>query len=187
MGAGPLSVGSRAVGADVLRPPKRGVRAWVAQQVRNRLGVGFAVLRKVRPIARFGGMYVVTRYDDVREVFLADEDFPVPYQPKLDVIMGGEPFFLGMGNTEQYRRDTATMRLAVKREDLPARLGPETLALAEAIVVRAGGNIEVVDALARTVTFEVLCRYFGVPSPPDADLRIWATRLFEFQFARFDF
>jgi cytochrome P450 len=149
----------------------------------GRVGIGFAILRKVRPILRFGRTYVVTRYDDVREVFLADDDFPVPYGPKLDVIMGGEPFFLGMGNTEEYRRDTATMRLAVRREDLPSRLGPEALALAKAIVAGAGGELEVVDTLARTVTFEVLGRYFGVPNPPGADLRVWATRLFEFQFA----
>jgi cytochrome P450 len=35
----------------------------------------------------------------------------------------------------------------------------------------------------RSVTFNVLCEYFGTPGPPDADLRVWATRLFEFQFA----
>ena len=44
---------------------------------------------------------VVTRYDDVKEVFLADEAFAVPYAEKLNVIMGGVPFFLGMGDTEE--------------------------------------------------------------------------------------
>jgi cytochrome P450 len=37
--------------------------------------------------------------------------------------------------------------------------------------------------LVRSVTFDVLCDYFGTPGPRDADLRVWATRLFEFQFA----
>ena len=40
-----------------------------------------------------------------------------------------------------------------------------------------------VDTLVRRVTFDVLGDYFGVPKPPDGDLRVWATRLFEFQFA----
>lgn len=180
MGAGSVTQGAA---ADVLRPAKGGIRSWLAQLLWGLTGVGFTILRAIRPIFRMRRTYIVTRYDDVREVFLADADFPVPYGPKLDVIMGGEPFFLGMGNTAEYRRDTATMRLAVRREDIPSRLGPETLALAEAIVARAGGELEVVDTLARTVTFEVLGKYFGVPNPPGADLRVWATRLFEFQFA----
>jgi cytochrome P450 len=41
----------------------------------------------------------------------------------------------------------------------------------------------VVDTLVRQVTFDVLCDYFGVPAPEKGDLRVWATRLFEFQFA----
>jgi hypothetical protein len=34
---------------------------------------------------------------------------------KLDVIMGGQPFFLGMADTEQYRHDTDAMRKVVRR------------------------------------------------------------------------
>ncbi len=54
---------------------------------------------------------------------------------------------------------------------------------AEALVAAAGGRIEVVAALVRRVTFEVLCGCFGTPDPAGAGLRAWATRLFEFQFA----
>lgn len=168
---------------DVLRPDRGGIAGRLGAWAFAHAGAGFRVLRAVWPIARFGRTYIVTRYDDVREVFLADGDFRVPYQAKLDVIMGGEPFFLGMDDTPEYRRDTMAFRLAVRREDIPARLAPETAARAEAIVAQAGGRLEVVDALARTVTFEVLGRYFGVTEPPGGDLRVWATRLFEFQFA----
>ena len=174
---------SSATNHDVLRPDRGGLRGRAAQWALAHAGVGFRLLRAVWPIPRFGHTYVVTRYDDVREVFLADADFPVPYKAKLDVIMGGEPFFLGMGDTPEYRRDTQAMRLAVRREDVEARLAPETAARAEAIVAAAGGRLEVVDALARTVTFDVLGQYFGVTEPPDGDLRVWSTRLFEFQFA----
>lgn len=34
----------------------------------------------------------------------------------------------------------------------------------------------------RQITFDVLCRYFGIVLPSSGDLRVWATRLFEFQF-----
>ena len=40
-----------------------------------------------------------------------------------------------------------------------------------------------VDALVRRVTFDLLGDYFGVPQPANGDLKVWGTRLFEFQFA----
>lgn len=170
-------------GTDVLRPASSSIGSWLAQWGMEHIHVVFRMLRAVWPIPHFGNTFVFTRYDDVREVFLTDDAFPVPYQAKLDIIMGGEPFFLGMGDTAEYRRDTSAMRMAVRREDIPARLIPAVSRRAEEIVAGAGGRIEVVDALARTLTFEVLCDYFGVTDPAGADLRVWATRLFEFQFA----
>ena len=50
------------------------------------------------------------------------------------------------------------------------------------IVAGAGGRLEVVDSLVRQITFDVYRDYFGITDPPGADLRVWATRLFEFQF-----
>lgn len=142
----------------------------------------FSVLRRVKPVAKIGNMVLTSRYDDVREVFANDQAFGVVYQPKLDIIMGGEPFFLGMGDTPRYRHDTDVMRKVVVADDLP-RLAKEVETRAGAIVASADGRIEVVDALVRRVTFDVLADYFGVPGPVEGDLRVWATRLFEFQFA----
>jgi cytochrome P450 len=172
---------------DVLRPLPKDLKSRVSAAITSwalaRAGFVFGLLRDHWPIPHVGGTYVVTRYDDVREVFLRDDAFPVAYEAKLDVIMGGEKFFLGMGDTPQYRRDTAAMRKVVRPDDIAARLVPATAARAEQIVAEAGGQIEVVDALARAVTFDVLAPYFGVGDPPGGDLRVWTTRLFEFQFA----
>jgi cytochrome P450 len=142
----------------------------------------FRLLRAAWPIPRIRKVVAATRYDDVREVLLNDAAFGVPYKPQLDVIMGGQPFFLGMGDTPQYRADTAAMHRVMLRDDISARLAPAVEAQAEVIVRRSGGRLEVVDDLVRRVTFDVLGDYFGVPNPPDGDLRVWATRLFEFQF-----
>ncbi|HKH27472.1 MAG TPA: hypothetical protein VKA61_03945, partial [Sphingomicrobium sp.] len=142
----------------------------------------FRLLRAVWPIPRLGNVVAATRYDDVREVLLNDAAFGVPYKPQLDVIMGGQPFFLGMGDTPQYRADAAAMHRVMLRDDISARLAPAVEAQAEVIVRRSGGRLEVVDDLVRRVAFDVLGDYFGVPNPPDGDLRVWATRLFEFQF-----
>lgn len=172
-----------AANAEVLRPAAGGLKTRLAGWALAHAEVVFRLLRAVRPILRLGRTALVTRYDDVREVFLDDAAFAAPYREKLDVIMGGEPFFLGMGDTEDYRRDTAAMRLAMRPQDITGRLAPATERRAEELVAHAQGRIEVVDELVRRVTFDVLCDYFGVADPPGADLRVWATRLFEFQFA----
>jgi cytochrome P450 len=74
------------------------------------------------------------------------------------------------------------MQAVARPADLPA-LAAKALARAETIVEQAGHRIEVVDQLVRAVTFEVMGDYLGVPKPAVGDLRVWATRLFEFQFA----
>jgi cytochrome P450 len=169
---------------DVLRPRKPGLGAGLTEFALAHTALAFAVLRRLKPILVLGKTVLVTRHDDVREVFLADADFPVPYAAKLSVIMGGEPFFLGMDDGEAYRRDTAAMRMAVRPADLP-NLAAQAAARAQALAQARGGEVEVVD-FTRQITFDVLCAYFGIASgPPGYDLRVLATRLFEFQFADF--
>jgi cytochrome P450 len=168
---------------SVLRPEPSRLKRLLSSWIMGLLPFVFRILRKWWPIPRFANMAVVTRYDDVREVFLDDAAFGVPYREKLDVIMGGQPFFLGMGDTPEYQRDTAAMRMVVRRDDIANRLAPAVDRLAEQVVANAESRLEVVDTLVRRVTFEVLCEYFGMQDPPDGDIRVWATRLFEFQFA----
>lgn len=167
---------------DVLRPGKKGLARWIEGRVFAAMPYAFAFFRRWKPVVKFGGMTLTSRYDDVKEVFATDPVFGAPYKPKLDVIMGGEPFFLGMADTPLYHRDTNAMRMVVLPKDLP-ELGRRAEAMAEAIVAAAPGRIEVVDTLVRRVTFSVLADYFGVPEPKGGDLRVWGTRLFEFQFA----
>lgn len=143
--------------------------------------LAFRLLRRFSPVMRLGNLTIVTRYDDVHQVFADDASFAVPYKPKLDVIMGGQPFFLGMGNTVQYQADVAALRSVVRPADLPT-LGIRAQAMAERIVAGSGGRIDVVDTLVRTVTFDLLSEYLGVPEPSSGNLRVWGTRLFEFQF-----
>lgn len=142
----------------------------------------FRILRNLWPIPVIGKFALVTRFDDVEEVMSLSQVFVNPYNEKLDVIMDRHPFFLGMTNSEEYTRDTTNMRMVVRRTDIESTLISATLAAAQSIVAASKGHVEIVN-LVRTVTFDVLCDYFGTPGPADADLRVWATRLFEFQFA----
>lgn len=167
---------------EALRPGPQGFKRWMATQLQAALPFGFRVLRRVKPITRLGSTYVVTLHDDVREVFGTDDAFHVPYKPNLDVITGGEPFFLGMADTPEYHAGVEAMRRVVRADDLPA-LAARTEVQAEAIVSRSGGRVDVVDQLVRRVSFDVLAEYFGVPAPAIGRLDVWGTRLFEFQFA----
>lgn len=139
-----------------------------------------ALLRTVRPVLRLGGFWLVTRYDDVLEVFATDRAFGAPYAANLAVITGGEPFFLGMEDTPAYRAQLAAMHAVVLPEDLPT-LGDEAEALAAARLAEADGRIELVS-FVRAVAFELVARYFGVGEPPTGSLALWGSRLFEFQF-----
>lgn len=170
---------------EVLRPGPRGIKALLTRWVMAAIPFGLRVLRRIKPIPKFGTMFVVTRYDDVREVFATDAVFAAPYKDKLELIMGGEPFFLAMGDTPQYRADTEAMRKVIRADDLPM-LGDKVEAMAEAIVAGAGGRLEVVDTLVRRIAFDYCSDYFGVPDPPGGDLRVWGTRLFEYQFVASD-
>jgi len=68
---------------EILRPTPGGLKeafmAWSMEQ----LPLVFMVARAVWPIPRFGNTVIATRYDHVREVFLNDDAFGVPYRPKL--------------------------------------------------------------------------------------------------------
>ncbi len=165
----------------VLRRGRRGPARWIAQRLMAALPVGFAILRRVRPILRVGSTYVVTLHDDVREVFATDASFGVVYAENLMVITGDEPFMLGLPDSPAYRAGVTAMRRVMRAEDLPG-LAARTEAAAEAIVAASGGRVDVVDQLVRRVTFDVLAEYLGVPPPRVGRLDVWATRLFEFQF-----
>src|SRR3954452_12926564 len=107
---------------NVLRPVPGGIRGWLmAWGLRTGLPFLFGVLRGLRWNRRLGVVFA-TRYDEVREVFLNDRAFRVPYAEKLDVIMGGKPFFLSMDDTPEYRRDREAMRKVVLVSDIPSRL-----------------------------------------------------------------
>jgi len=168
---------------EVLRPGPGGFKQALMNGAMASIPFFFRLMRRFKPILGFGGTIVTSRYDDVYEVFQTDAVFAVPYKEKLDVIMGGAPFFLSMQDTPAYHAGVNAMREVVRPEDVPALIVPACEAMAARIVEEGKGRLEVVDTLVRRVTFDLLGDYFGVPKPPNGDLRVWGTRLFEFQFA----
>jgi len=171
---------------NVLRPAPGGIKGWLmAITLSTGFPLLFRLLRWLPWNVRLGVVFA-TRYDEVREVFRSDAVFRVAYGKKLHVITGGEPFFLSMDDTPQYRHDTGTLRKAVRVSDIPERLIPDVERLGEQLVndaIKDGkGQIEVVE-LVRRITFELYQSYLGIPDPPGTAMPAAVMRLFEFQFA----
>jgi cytochrome P450 len=143
----------------------------------------FAILRRVKPILMVKDVAVVTRFDDVQEVLSRDDVFQVTYGTKMEIVTGGNNFFLGMQNSPDYERDVAHMRSVMRREDVASILVPFIASTAGHLVAAAasGGNLDVVT-LSRTVPARVVATYFGCPPPSDQELVDWGTVLFQYLF-----
>ncbi len=139
------------------------LKAWAQQQNAEPV---FRLLRKVDPILVLKDIAIVTRFTDAQEVLSRDNVFHVPYAMHFDRLCDGRNFFLGMENTPEYARDVATMRLAIRREDIPNVVAPFVAARAGAIVNASDGQIDVVTQLADMVPSALVEHYLGCASAP---------------------
>ena len=142
----------------------------------------FAVLRDIKPVPVVKNTAVVTRFDDVQEVLSRDDVFQVTYKEKMEVVGGGGNFFLGMQNSPEYERDESHMRTVVRRQDIAGQIAPFVAEMAESLVAASGGQIDVVQQLARIVPTRWVAAYFGCPWPSDEDLADWSTVIFQYLF-----
>ncbi len=75
---------------QALRPAPKGLKGLLQSIAIAAAPFAFGVLRRVKPIFRLGSVYVVTRYDDVREAFRSSHALDTPYKANIDVLTGGE-------------------------------------------------------------------------------------------------
>jgi len=163
----------------VLRPRTPGLKGWINDHLLILVGILLHILRETRPILRIGKTCFVTRYDDVRELLAADAWFQVRYQNTLGVVTDGQPFILSM--TEGSGPDVDALRSVILPQDL-SHLAHRVETEAEAIVANANGRLDVVGGLSRQLSFDFLTAYLGLSAIPQAELRAWSTRLFEYVF-----
>ncbi len=146
----------------------------------------FAVLRRFAPIFVIGKKVVVSRHADVVDVLSRDTDFTVSQinAPNIDRLDG--PFILGMDRSEQYDREAAVLREAVRRDDLQrirnfvARTAAEIVGSA-----RAQGRIDVVNGFARPAATQLVASYFGISGPDEHTLMRWLRDIFRDVFLNF--
>jgi cytochrome P450 len=169
---------------DLARTPERTAgerfRAWAGALVTpGLLRLLFKGLRRFHPVMTVAGNALVTRHADALEVLGRDRDFTIAEinAANMDRING--PFILGMDRSEDYDREAAILRSAVRADDPGAirkMVASDAAELIEA--ARPNGRIDVVGMLARVVAVRLLDRYFGVPGPTEALLGRWMRALF---------
>jgi cytochrome P450 len=140
----------------------------------------FSLLRRARPVLLTHGLAVVTRYHDVVEVLANDEAFSVePYRATMSRLAGD--FILGTDDGPRYERDSAILRLAAPRSDVPS-WAAFVSEQAEVIVSAADRRLNVA-ALAKRVPARLAGGWLGVAGPDEDTMIEWTLAMFEDIFA----
>lgn len=138
-------------------------RAWYTSTPVLRLIFGF--LRTVQPVAIVGKNVYVTKYRDVADVLIREDDFTVYEIDGHKMKAMGSEFILGLDASPETTRDREMLMQVIKREDLITireymrNLANELIA-AKCDVKR----INVVNEYARFACAKFVGDYFGVPA-----------------------
>ena len=179
--AGPILAAYDAIAAGGGDPKQIAAKQFqfIMDQVRGNALAFFKELRDVRPILQSPMATLVAQFRDVEEILHREQIFSVsPYLPRMMGVIG--PFVLSQDITPGYDHDISIMRLVVQREDL-SRVKDIVSRNAAAIVAdlfRAGGPVEIVQALTREVPVRLADEYYGFSAPDDAQMMDWARACF---------
>jgi Dyp-type peroxidase family len=142
-------------------------KAWALHQNPEPV---FAVLRRVKPVLVLESMVVITKCDDAQQVLSYPTLFTVPYAAKFAELCDGGGFMLGWDDTPEYTRDLSSMRLVIRREDLPTRIAPLVSRIAAERVAASAGRLDVVADLGSVVPTEFVRDYMMPLVGEDATL-----------------
>jgi cytochrome P450 len=121
-------------------------------------------LRRRMPVVKIGKICLVTRHNDILDVFRRDEEFTISQinGPRMDKVSG--PFILGMDRSKRFNAELAAIQAVVQPGDqervrnIVRTEAKKLLAAAEPL-----GQIDVVGSYARLVAARVTAQYLGVP------------------------
>lgn len=144
----------------------------------------FTFLRRMSPILVIRKSAIVTRHADVLEVLTRDTDFTIAEVNEARINKSDGPFILGMDRSPQYDTEAATLREAVRPEDLERIRSFVRQSAAElAAAARPDGKIDVVNGLARLTATRLVDSYFGMPGPDEPTMMRWMRDVFHDIFA----
>jgi cytochrome P450 len=175
-----------APGLESPLPPKNKFKDWLFNVLTGPavLRPIFTFSRKMFPILVLGKKALVTRHPDVIEVLARDTDFTIAEINEERINQSDGPFILGMDRSPQYDIELATLREAVRADDLERIRQMVRQRAAELVaVVRPVGKVDVVNELGRVVAIRTVDSYFGIPGPDDPTMMRWMRDVFHDIFA----
>ncbi len=168
---------------DLSRIGSAGVRSRIiAGSYRKLLWPALRLLQLFRPVARFGGLTVVTREEDVRAILARSDLFPTPFGPEMQALAGGDTFLLGLEGDAHARQERILHALIDHERDIP-RISALSSKFAEALLDAGKGRIDAQSDLITRVAAEVCCRYFGFAAKDTDQFAEWTIAASNFLFA----
>ncbi len=143
--------------------PKPGLISWIVGWILDDPRWVYALLRRFAPILTFGNWALVTRYDDVADMLRRDQEFAVPFGPKIELLNGGPNFLLGMSDAADYRQVHSQVAAAFPPGDNATIVAPLAASLAAELVGKSGGRLDAIGDLVTLVPTRICERYYGVP------------------------
>lgn len=165
---------------------KHGLAAWASDLPMRllTLSVTMRFLRRFMPTPRLSGYRLVTRYEDVREVFSQPEVFQIPWRQKmLEMSPTALPFVLATDDARQHRCAERPIARVLRLEDgrRTARIAARA---AELIVSEADGKLDAITDLMLKVPIEIYRGYYGL-DVRDKDFALCLMAITNYIFQRF--
>ena len=125
------------------------------------------LVRTVWPIPRVAGWALVSRYDDVAEVFSRHDAFRVPFGAEITRLNGGgpngTPFILGMDDDAEHARQLRLVMQAFRHADIPTVKKIAYEAASRQLEERVrDGEIDAIQDLITAVPLAICEEYYGV-------------------------
>jgi cytochrome P450 len=132
------------------------------------------ILRWFAPIFRLPmkNVYVVTRYDDVRDVLSRSAEFPVPWADKMKAFTDDQNFVLGMADDAKYRLSYEQLARVFRRRDVPEYVSPQS-AKVSAQKLSGRKSLDVIQDLMWAVPTQLTEDYYGIPIRDKAEFAYW--------------
>jgi Dyp-type peroxidase family len=120
----------------------------------------YAIGRAFFPIMKLGGIYHITRDEQVRDVLSRPDEFCVPFGREMAELARGPTFALGLDGAEQAQQNALLRKVINPTKDM-ATIGRLTREFATALLENSHGKIDAINDLIKGTVSEVCIRYFG--------------------------
>ncbi|MEL6584486.1 MAG: cytochrome P450 [Pseudomonadota bacterium] len=141
------------------------------------------LLRRVKPVLKLGGVYIVTRADDVEEVLGTPDVFEMPFGPEMRSLTGGSDFVLGMPINDAYQFQLACIKRAFPGPEMRSRVAEITQDYVDEVMPGVKPGFDPVDILLKRAPARVCRDYYGLMIGDEVQFAEWALAISAILFA----